>query len=48
MFGDLVDANPADVAVDTELVVTFDPAPDGTFAIPRFRLADAAAPEAGG
>ena len=39
MFGDLVDAAPADVAIDTPLVVTFDPAPDGSFAIPRWRLA---------
>lgn len=39
MFGDLVDAAPADVTVDTPVVAVFDPAPDGTFAIPRFRLA---------
>ena len=48
MFGDLVDAAPADVAVGTPLVVTFDPSPDGTFAIPRFRLARDAAGHADG
>jgi uncharacterized protein len=39
MFGDLVDAAPADVSIDAPLEVTFDPAPDGSFAIPRWRLA---------
>ena len=39
MLGDLVDAAPADVTVDAPLVVTFDRAPDGSFAIPRWRLA---------
>jgi uncharacterized OB-fold protein len=51
MFGDLVDAAPDAVAVDAPVAVMFDPAPDGTFAIPRFRLApdpvDGAAPQAG-
>ena len=40
MFSDLVGAAPEDVSVDAPVEVTFEPAPDGSFAIPRFRLAD--------
>ena len=42
MIGDLVDADPARVGIDAPLEVAFDPAPDGTFAIPRWRLAGTA------
>ena len=40
MISDLVECTPGQVAVDTPLVATFEPVADGTFAIPRFRLAD--------
>jgi uncharacterized OB-fold protein len=44
MFGDLVGAAPDEVSVGIPVEAVFEPAPDGTFAIPRFRLTP---PEAG-